>query len=1111
MSGLFAKPGNGAQQAKRLNGMQVQRSNFGAAIPIGWGRNRVPGLIVWYDGFKAHAVTTTQRSGGKGGSSSNSSTTYTYTASVIMVLGEGVIPTVRQVFRDQQIFPSLTEAGLSLATGTVGQAVWGYLTTNFPAAAIGYSELAYVYAADYSLTTNATLQNHSFEVDWAIQLSGKPDANPSVLLADFLQNTRYGVPQWLSSMTGDLTLFSNYCLANNLLLSPVLDQQISARDAIREWLMATNCWANWSDGTLKVGTYGDAAATGNGVTFTPDLTPLYDLDSDHFQPLANGDPVIWSERDPSSIYNSIQVEFSDRAKAYDPNIAKAIDLGDVDQFGSRPNTSPYTAHSLCDADIARHSAQLYLQRLLHVRGAYQFTVPQDFVLLDCGDYVTLTDPGLLLVRQLVRITKISEDASGNLAMEAEPVNGASSAALYNSDSSLGYRANYAVAPGCVESNLFLQSSGLETGSWTKMAGTVSANATTAPDGQSTADKFIPSTASTTHAFNQDVASVPGVAYVYAAYFKAASYGKAILRLFDGSETNGCDLYFDSATGAISSTTVTGTGVLKGSGVVSIGSGWYRAWISVLAPGATSMRGRVYLTDGSYNPTWAGNGTDGVYIWGQQIRPGTTLPAYAGTTARQGVPFIFNPPSVLTVNGSETWAAVASLDPNWGGAYVWTSIDSTNYQRQGQVLGRARYGEITNALPITMDPDSSSSLGVDLNISQGNLENATHADAAASTSLFALGNELLAYGAATLAGVNAYTLSYLRRGALTTTVSAHALGASFVRLDEAIFKFPFLSTQAGQTVYVKFQSYNIYGQAAQDLSACAAYTVVPTSISTPAPTTSEWVGTGTTFTSGPSSIPGIVVTGACKNADATQLHLYFRVNGVANYSSQGTYAPSAIRMEITGLTDSTAYDLAISYTVAGVEGPLLAIGTVTSGIHAAPTGGPASGTTLLSTDTPGSGSFTVPSGVTSITAQRWAGGGYGGDSTNTGTDKDPVYTPGGGGGGGEYISDVISVTAGYVLTFSVGGQSSNTTFTGYGTAHAGGNGTTSTSGAGGSGGTGGTHTNGTSGGATNAWDGGGAGNGSGNQTTVAGSGTVPGGGGAGGSGGGANGRVTIKVT
>ncbi|NEW82363.1 MAG: hypothetical protein GZ094_08365 [Mariniphaga sp.] len=67
----------------------------------------------------------------------------------------------------------------------------------------------------------------------------------------------------------------------------------------------------------------------------------------------------------------------------------------------------------------------------------------------------------------------------------------------------------------------------------------------------------------------------------------------------------------------------------------------------------------------------------------------------------------------------------------------------------------------------------------------------------------------------------------------------------------------------------------------------------------------------------------------------------------------------------------------------------------------------------------SGSFTVPSGVTSITVECWGGGGAGGGNTTNSSDG------GGGGAGGAFASKVVTVIPGNTYTVTVGGVKAGT--------------------------------------------------------------------------------------
>ena len=440
----------------KLNGLQVQSSTLGLPISLGWGRGRMKCNLMWYGAFTAIAHTT-KTGGGKGLGGGSKNTTYTYTASIMLGIcegGAGGIRSIRTIYKDTAVLTSLSAAGLSLATGTPTQPVWSYLTSKVPAQAIPYSEIAYVYAQDYDLADSATLPNHSFEIDFAVQLSGvaNGDADPKDVITDFLTNPAYGVPMWGSGLIGDLSDYSSYCRANNLLLSPVLESQSSAASILEEWLTATNSAAFWSEGMLKIRPYGDAPATGNSVTWNPNLTPAYDLTEDDLIVDDSGNAVSIEIVDQSDAYNIVQFEFLDRSQQYNVGIATAQDLDNIVTYGRRKQ-DPTTVHCICDADIARKAVQLYGQRVLYTREKYTFKLPWNFALLEPTDLVTLTTTtdSLLLDRVLVRITEISEDADGLLAIAAEGVPiGVASAALYASHSgSGGYKPNTDIAPGSV--------------------------------------------------------------------------------------------------------------------------------------------------------------------------------------------------------------------------------------------------------------------------------------------------------------------------------------------------------------------------------------------------------------------------------------------------------------------------------------------------------------------------------------------------------------------------------------------------------------------------------------------------------------------------------------
>jgi len=77
-----------------------------------------------------------------------------------------------------------------------------------------------------------------------------------------------------------------------------------------------------------------------------------------------------------------------------------------------------------------------------------------------------------------------------------------------------------------------------------------------------------------------------------------------------------------------------------------------------------------------------------------------------------------------------------------------------------------------------------------------------------------------------ATADTYALSPLWRGLYGSSPTAHAAGVPFARLDSAIFKYTVPTSFIGQMLYLKFASFNIWGNATQDLSVVEPYTYTP---------------------------------------------------------------------------------------------------------------------------------------------------------------------------------------------------------------------------------------------------------------------------------------------
>jgi hypothetical protein len=443
-----------ATQSPAISGLSLQTSAEGNALPLVYGTTRISPNLIWYGDFLAIPHNSNPAGAGKGGvggggggKGGGGSVSYTYQTAVAMGLCEGPIAGIGAVWADKNQ-TTLAALGLSIFTGTYPQSPWGYLTANHPGQDLGYNGVAYVAGAAYQLGNSAQLPNHSFEVLGTFQgAAGTPDADPSLVIADLLTNPHYGAGFPLARV-GDFSAYQNYCYATGLFISPAYDTQTQASSILDDLATNTNSAFVWTSGLLTLVPYGDQALSGNGKTFTPAITPVFDLSDDDFLENTSSagsststDPVLATGKRQADATNSIKLEYLDRSNQYSPAIAEAKDQAAIDLFGRRQSATR-EGHLFTSAATANLSVTLQLQREL-VLNTYAFTLGEWAIVLDPMDVVTLTDPYIGLNFQPVRILEITENDDGTLAFIAEELlTGTGTAGSRNTQIGSGFSANY---------------------------------------------------------------------------------------------------------------------------------------------------------------------------------------------------------------------------------------------------------------------------------------------------------------------------------------------------------------------------------------------------------------------------------------------------------------------------------------------------------------------------------------------------------------------------------------------------------------------------------------------------------------------------------------------
>lgn len=201
------------------------------------------------------------------------------------------------------------------------------------------------------------------------------------------------------------------------------------------------------------------------------------------------------------------------------------------------------------------------------------------------------------------------------------------------------------------------------------------------------------------------------------------------------------------------------------------------------------------------------------------------------------PIIMEPPASLVGGEAQIWIALSggdgtAFDPNWGGAKVHLSTDDIQYVEVGDITSVARMGKTTATLATYagVNPDTTNTLKVNVGMSGGEFtKEASAFDAETGANLCYVDGatkEYLSFEVPTLTGGYAYDLVNLWRGQYGSPIGSHASGSNFAFLDEAVFKYALPPEYIGKTLYIKFQSMNIFEASLEDISTIDPYVYTP---------------------------------------------------------------------------------------------------------------------------------------------------------------------------------------------------------------------------------------------------------------------------------------------
>jgi hypothetical protein len=223
-------------------------------------------------------------------------------------------------------------------------------------------------------------------------------------------------------------------------------------------------------------------------------------------------------------------------------------------------------------------------------------------------------------------------------------------------------------------NALSYSEEFDNAAWGKSAMTVSTGTTalfTAPDGTTNADKIIATSGNATHNINRS--GIASAAYTFSVFAKAGEESVISLWLRGAS----VKAEFNLVSGTVSNITTTSARI------ENYGNGWYRCTVYDSTAGTTA---HVYGRGGA---AYAGNGSDGFYLWGAQLETGSVATSYIPTTTGTGS----RSADVISVTG-----AVSGCIGQTEGT-VYAEVDFRNIGYNGAIVTLQTDNWLTNSIQI----------------------------------------------------------------------------------------------------------------------------------------------------------------------------------------------------------------------------------------------------------------------------------------------------------------------------------------------------------------------------------------------------------------------------
>jgi len=217
--------------------------------------------------------------------------------------------------------------------------------------------------------------------------------------------------------------------------------------------------------------------------------------------------------------------------------------------------------------------------------------------------------------------------------------------------------------------------------WTNYGSSDSiASGVASPDGSENATSVIEDTATSGHGV-YSLISGSASPYTASVFVKANTANYVSIRISTDNDNKQYAIVVDLSDGSVTDTRSTGSPVSTSHSVQDVGNGWYK--ISATATNTSSNVYHNISVSNSATPTWTakstptytGDGTSGVYLWGAQLEAASTMSSYiptSGATATRAAETLTIPAANLPWPEPVVIGEEEVSDPSlWVGSANWS--------------------------------------------------------------------------------------------------------------------------------------------------------------------------------------------------------------------------------------------------------------------------------------------------------------------------------------------------------------------------------------------------------------------------------------------------------